>query len=204
MHPLRLTELRDVPHVNLLLLTDGAKRHYVLIKSLSRLIAPRSAHRSQCCPCIYCLHVFYRADLLADHVPHCKPHGAQRIKMPSGDDTSIFFKHEDHQLRAPFIIYADFECYTKPIDTSESAANNQRYQEHEPSSFCCYVVSDHPDYKSTPTVYCGPDVVDRFLQALLNEQLHINATIDCPVPMTMASTDTDSVQVRHRVPHLRV
>ena len=194
INPLRLTELRDRPHVNLLLLTDGEKRHYVLIKNLSRLIAPRSGYEGASHPCIYCLHVFCRADLLADHTPHCKPHGPQRVKMPSGDDTTLFFKHEDHQLRVPFVIYADFECYTEKLATCipNTASFTHRYQQHTPSGYCYHVVSDHPDYTSTPVVYRGPDVVDHFLESLRHEYRLINTTIDCPVPMVMTPADIDN------------
>ena len=194
VYPLRLTELRDRPHVNLLLLADGEKRHYVLIKNLSRLIAPRSGYKGASHPCVYCLHVFCRADLLADHTPHCKPHGPQRVKMPSGDDTTLFFKHKDRQLRAPFVIYADFECYTEKLATCipNTASFTHRYQQHTPSGYCYHVVSDHPGYTSTPVVYRGPDVVDHFLESLRHEHRLINATIDCPVPMVMTPDDIDN------------
>ena len=191
VYPLRITELRDRSHVNLLLLADGVKRHYVLIKNLSRLIAPRAGHEHTSFPCDYCLHVFCRADLLADHVPHCKPHGPQRIKMPSGDDTSIFFTHEENQLRVPFIVYADFECFTEPIDTCKPGTTSYThpYQRHTPSGYGFHVVSDHPGYISKPVVYRGPDVVDNFLSALRYEHRLINATVDCPVPMVMSEAD---------------
>ena len=121
--------------------------------------------------------------LLADHVPHCKPHGPQRMKMPSGDDTIIHFHHEDHQLRVPFVIYADFECYTEKLAKCipDAASFTHLYQQHTPSGYCFHVVSDHPGYKS----YRGPDVVDHFLESLRHEHRLINFAIDCPVPMTM-------------------
>ena len=193
VYPLRLTELRDRPHVNLLLLADGEKRHYVLVKNLSRLVARRSGHDGVSFPCVYCLHVFCRADLLADHIPHCKPHGPQRVKMPSGDDTTLLFTHEDRQLRAPFIIYADFECYTEKLATCipNTASFAHRYQQHTPSDYCFHVVSDHPGYTSTPVVYRGPDVVDHFIESLRHEHRLINAAIDCPVPMMMTPADIE-------------
>ena len=193
VYPLRLTELRDRPHVNLLLLTDGEKRHYVLINNLSRLVTPRSGHAHASFPGVYCLHVFCRADLLADHTPHCKPHGPQRVKMPSGDDTTLFFKHKDRQLRAPFVIYADFECYTEKLATCipNTASFTHRYQQHTPSGYCFHVVSDLPGYTSTPMVYRGPDVVDHFLESLRHEHRLINAAIDCPVPMMMTPADIE-------------
>ena len=114
----------------------GEEALYVLVKNLSRLITQRSGHHPKSFPCVYCLHVFCRADLLADHIPHCKPHGPQRVKMPNGDDTTIFFKHEDRQLRVPFIVYADFECFTEKLATCipNTASFTHRYQQHTPSA----------------------------------------------------------------------
>ena len=139
------------------------------------------------------LHVFCRADLLADHIPHCKPHGPQRVKMPSGDDTTLFFKHEDRQLRVPFIVYADFECFTEKLATCipNTASFTHRYQQHTPSGYCCHVVSDHAGYTSTPVVYRGPDLVDHFLESLRHEHRLINTAIDCPVPMVMTPADIE-------------
>ena len=96
--------------------------HYVLVKRHSHLIKQRST--SQAFPSVYCLHVFCRADLLAQHMQPCKPHGPhgphgpQRGKMPSGNDAIQRLRRNENQLRAPFIICADFECHTKPIDPS--------------------------------------------------------------------------------------
>ena len=56
-------------HVNLLLLDDGAtdKRHYILVKDISRLIAGRTKHKEKSYVCNSCLHPFSRQDVLDKH-----------------------------------------------------------------------------------------------------------------------------------------
>ena len=58
----KLTSLRQTKrrtrdhHVNLLLLSDGEKKHYTLIKDLGRLVHKNNKHK--CYPCKYCLRLF--------------------------------------------------------------------------------------------------------------------------------------------------
>ena len=47
-------------HINLLLLSNGDKFHYTLIKSLSRLVGDRTKHQPKCHVCLYCLQYKYR------------------------------------------------------------------------------------------------------------------------------------------------
>ena len=42
----------------------------------------------------------------------------------------------------PFVVYADFECFTKPMNTccpNPEDTYNYNYQKHEPSGFCFYI-----------------------------------------------------------------
>ena len=55
-----------------------------------------------------------------------------------------FTKFQNHfkKLPIPFVVYADFECFTKPINTCQPNLNNsltQEYQKHEPSGYCSYL-----------------------------------------------------------------
>ena len=36
------------------------------------------------------------------------------VKMPAKKST-IFFKNYQNKIKLPFVIYADFECLTKPL-----------------------------------------------------------------------------------------
>ena len=155
---------------------------------MTRLLNDRTKHNGQE---FYCNFTFRRQDLLDDHSPRCRPHGPQRSSMPNEDNKWLKFKHLAHQLRVAFVIYADFECYTEPIDACQpTEAATQDYQHHTPSGFCYYIVSDHPEYTYVqPVVYRGPDVVDTFLSELQKEEKHINDILSHPAPIMMTKAD---------------
>ncbi|XP_073234436.1 uncharacterized protein [Porites lutea] len=53
-------------------------------------------------------------------------------------------------------IYADFECFTKPMNTcspNPEYSYNYNYQKHEPSGFCFYIKGIVPDTMFEPILY---------------------------------------------------
>ena len=70
--------------------------------------------------CRFCLHAFSRSDLLEKHRPECIViNGTQKIELPDDNDKWMNFRNFHKGLIAPFIIYADFEAITKPIQSVE-------------------------------------------------------------------------------------
>ena len=56
-------------------------------------------------------------------------------------NTFLFFINHFKKLAIPFVIYADFECFTIPINSCQPNPNKpftQGYQKHEPSSYALY------------------------------------------------------------------
>jgi len=52
--------------------------------------------------------------------------------------------HYCRKMRVPFVVYTDFECFTKPIDSCEpkpQESYTQEYQQHKPSGFGYYTVT---------------------------------------------------------------
>jgi len=52
------------------------------------------------------------------------------------------FKNHKHLMRVPIVVYADFESFTRPIDTCNpdpEKSFTKKYQKHEPSGFCFFV-----------------------------------------------------------------
>ena len=72
--PLRITEQANAQHhVNLLLISDDEKSHYVWIKHFSRLVRSQTSKRKeQKWFCYFCLQRFGRKDLLKQHVSLCR------------------------------------------------------------------------------------------------------------------------------------
>ena len=67
---------------NLLLLSNGDKFYYTLIKSLSRLVRGRTQSHCKAFVCLYCLHPFAEEHCLKNHLPECGRHPAQTIEYP--------------------------------------------------------------------------------------------------------------------------
>ena len=114
--PLYITPHTNRKHVNLLLISDKEKQHYVYIKNLSRLLAnPRLKYAKYFC--VYCLNGFTSQKTLDEHVSWCREMGKQKTTMPNPDEAHLKFTEIQKQLTAPFIIYADCESFLEPVDT---------------------------------------------------------------------------------------
>ena len=74
--------------------------------------------------CYYCLQHFTSEEILKNHAEGClKINETQKVKMPC-KNKNIFFTNYHKQLMAPFVIYADFDCITVPIN--EKDGNNTK------------------------------------------------------------------------------
>jgi hypothetical protein len=118
IYPLSITKSRHEKHVNLLLISDKeGKRHYWLIKNMSRLLEDRTKHDGVTFYCNYCLHGYTTKEFLDTHTGDCKRHGAQKVMFPQKEENQwINFTSINKHLKVPFVIYADLECFTRPID----------------------------------------------------------------------------------------
>ena len=62
--------------------------------------------------CRRCINPFNSEDSLNKHKEFCSSNEAVRVVMPA-EGSTIKFKHFFKQMRVPFVVYADFECYTE-------------------------------------------------------------------------------------------
>ena len=145
---------------------------------MSRLLADRTYHNGAAFYCHYCFHGFVRQDLLDDHLPYCKKHGAQKIELPDEDNKWLRFENFKRQLRTPFVIYADFESLNKKIDDSSVDTNTTKYQEHEPCGYAYKVVCEDSQYSKPIFYYRGPNPINHFLQKISQEEQEINNILE--------------------------
>ena len=80
------------------------------------------------------------------------------------------YKDYNRSEKVPFIVYTDFECYIKPVqscDPDDKKSSTKQYQNHEPFSFCYYIkcFSDEV-YKSKSVSYIGEDAAQKFVEML--------------------------------------
>jgi hypothetical protein len=155
--------------------------HYVLIKNLSRLLSREiSNHKAAGHFCRFCLHKFTTEELLEKHkengcilLNECKP------IMPKQGDV-VKFTNINKMIKNPFVIYADFECLTKPIEKDKEATKSTfKYQEHEPCGVAFKVVSEYPELYNKPLeLYRGEKPAEWLLKTLIKVQEEIIEIID--------------------------
>ena len=93
--------------------------------------------------------------------------------MPK-EGSKQFFKNYYRSQTVPFVVYADFESFTIPIQTNQpnlEGSYTKKYQKHEPSGFCYYIKCfDDSIYKQDPVIYTkqneNEDISQIFVETL--------------------------------------
>ena len=131
--PIYISKEKYQDHMELLLITEGENKHYVLTKDFNKFMFNQTKHEHRKYFCMYCLQCFSREDVLTEHKNNCiSINGKQAINMPEKGD-KVYFKNHHKQLPVPFVIYADFEALTEKIQGCQP--NNEKsyteaYQKH--------------------------------------------------------------------------
>ena len=90
-------------HANLLLIRSGEKSHFVVIKSLSKLLAGRTADTGgkSYFVCKFCLYAFKQEHSLIAHEQMCSQHPAQKTAYPAPGENIMKFKNFGNSLEVP-------------------------------------------------------------------------------------------------------
>ena len=150
---------------NLLLITDGNRRHYTVIKSLSRLLgSSNSKHKRKQHFCLNCLQGFSLEEGRDKHYEYCKDNEAVRIEMPE-EGSFMEFHDGQNQFKVPFIMYADFEAILKPIKEPSFDPDKpytKEINQHIPSGFCVYSKFAYGEVENPLELYRCEDCVEVF------------------------------------------
>ena len=142
VYSLRISKHDNEQCINLLLLEKEGKQHYCWIKNMSRLSASQyNKHKGKRFVCKYCCNSFQREETLKMHVEYCSKQKAVKVVMPRKGE-KLSFKNFHRKMRVPFVVYADFECFTRPISTcskSDEHSYTKQYQKHKPCGYSYYI-----------------------------------------------------------------
>ena len=100
----------------LLMISNGKNRHYLAVKSLSRLLRGITSNHDGDYYCLNCFHSYRTENKLNVDKNICENNKYCNIEMPSPNNNIIKYNQGDKSLKLPFIIYADLECLLKKID----------------------------------------------------------------------------------------
>ena len=118
--------------MDLLLLIDDDKSHYVYIKDFDIFMFHKTKYKNKKWFCRSCLKCFSRESLWIKHKENCLSiNGKQSVKLEKG---IIKFENYFKQIPVPFKIYADFECNLRGVESYEGSYT-KKYQDHVPCSF---------------------------------------------------------------------
>ena len=135
---------------------DGVS-HYSLIKNFTRLVKSQitSSKNGSVYICKKCFTHFTKYELLQKHISYCSSNETVSVRMPPRN-TMLCFNNYHKQLPIPFVVYADFECFTKPMNTcspNPEKSYTYNYQKHEPSGFCFYIKGIDPNITFKPSLF---------------------------------------------------
>ena len=157
---------------NLMLITDHNNKHYVVIKSLRRLLSRQnSKHKESQHFCINCLQGFAEKKSRNEHLVYCWNNEFVQIEMPNRKPV-VQYSDGQYQFKVPFMMYADFESILEPI---QGASNNPNVSStrgvnvHTLSGWCVYSHFAYGDVTNPLTQYRGPDCVNKFCKHIISE-----------------------------------
>ena len=121
--------------------------------------------------CRSCLQCFSSESVLIKHKENCLSiNGKQSVKLERG---IIEFENYFKQIPVPFVIYADFECNVRGIESYEGSYT-KKYQHHVPCTFA-YKVACVDDTFTSQWLFIE---VNMWLMNLLNQFLRSISTTE--------------------------
>ena len=125
----------------LLLISNGKNWHYLVVKSLSRLLRGISSNHNSDYYCLNCFHSYRTENKRNTHKKICENHEYCNIEMPSPNNNIIKCNQGEKSLELPFIIYTDLECLLKKIDTCQNnpdLSSTTKINQHILSGYSIY------------------------------------------------------------------
>ena len=99
---------------------DDENWHYLVVKSISRLLKGITSNHKGDFYCLNCFHSYRTKETLKKHEKVCKDHDYCYVKMPDEDKKILKYNPGEKSLKVPFMIYADLECLLGKIDTCQN------------------------------------------------------------------------------------
>ena len=122
--------------------------------------------------------------------------------MPT-KNSILKFQNHFKKLSIPFVIYADFECFTLPMNSCQPNPDKsftEGYQKHEPSGYCLYLKGlDGMEVNFKPIVYTkkteDEDISKRFIKQVikLTHQIY-QKYYSKPKPLNLTSQEENDFQ----------
>ena len=164
--PIYVWDQKFEDSVDLLLLIDGDKSHYMYIKDFDRFIFHETKNKNKKWFCRSCLQCFISENVLTKHKEsYLCINGKPSVKL---EKWIIEFENYFKQTPVSFKFYADFECNLRDIESYEGFYA-KKYQNHIPCSFAYKTICVDNRFTKQIVVYRGENAAYEFIKAILKE-----------------------------------
>ena len=95
-----LTQKRQVV---LLMISDGQKWHYLVVKNLSRLLRGITSNHKEDLYCLNCFYSYRTENKLEAHKKICENHDYCHVEMPTKNNNIINYNHGEKSMKLPLL-----------------------------------------------------------------------------------------------------
>ena len=155
-----LTQKRQII---LLMISDGRKWHYLVVKNLSRLLRGITSNHKEDFYCLNCFHSYRTENKLEAHKKICENHDYCHVEMPTKNNNIL--NHGEKSMKLPLLIYADLECLLEKISTcinNPNESSTTKINKHTPSGYSIFTHCLFNKSKNKLNYYRGKDSMKKF------------------------------------------
>ena len=159
--------LTQEKQIILLMISDGQKWHYLVVKNLSRLLRGITSNHKEDFYCLNCFHS-YRTELEAQK-KICENHDYCHVEMPTKNNDIIKYNHGEKSVKLLFVIYADLECLLEKMSTcinNPNQSSTTKINKHTPSGYSIFTHCSFNESKNKLNYYRGKDCMKKFSKDL--------------------------------------
>ena len=175
--PLYVSKKSNEQVLNVLLISNEEKSHYVFIKDFNRLmyseVKTKNQHKKHFC--MSCLQNFTTKEILNNHRERCLLiNDTQAVKYETG---TIKLKNFDKQIIITIKIYADSECLLKRINIYKGGYT-KLYQKHIPNSVGAKLVCINNNFTLPTKIFIASNSIKEFIESIFEQQKYCNKIIN--------------------------
>ena len=153
----------------LLMISDGQKWHYLVVKNLSGLLRGITSTHEEDFYCLNCFHSYGTENKLEAHKKICENHNYCYVEMPTKNNNIIKYNHGEKSVKLPFVIYADLECLLEKMSTcinNPNESSTTKINKHVPSGYSIFTHCSFNETKNKLNYYRGKDCMKKFSKDL--------------------------------------
>ena len=137
--------------------------HYLAAKTISGLSRGITSNHNRDFYCLNCFHPCTMEKKPRKHERICENYDFCNLKMPDEDNKILKYIPGEKSLRAPFIIYADLECYDPDKSHTEKKAT------YRPSGYSFVTCCSFDQSKNERKYYRGEGCMKMFCKDLKDQ-----------------------------------